>query len=127
MGLRFRKSVNVTKGVKLNLNKKSVGMTLGGKGVHYTVNSSGKKTTSVGISGTGLYYTKTTGSSKTSNNHNYSTTMIHKIIMSYAPTAVSVTPTILFIVPHVIKNFRNTLSCTIMFHQRKTLNQSQLF
>lgn len=63
MGLRFRKSFNVSKGVKLNLNKKSVGMTFGGNGVHYTVNSSGKRTASAGIPGTGLYYTKTSSSS----------------------------------------------------------------
>lgn len=56
MGLRFRKSIQIMPGVKLNLNKKSAGITLGGKGVHYTVNSKGRKTASVGIPGTGLYY-----------------------------------------------------------------------
>lgn len=60
MGFRFRKSFKVAPGVKFNLNKKSVGVTFGGKGAHYTVNSSGKKTTSVGIPGTGVYYTHST-------------------------------------------------------------------
>lgn len=63
MGFRFRKSFKVAPGVKFNLNKKSVGVTFGGKGAHYTVNSSGKKTTSVGIPGTGVYYTHSTGGS----------------------------------------------------------------
>ena len=40
MGLRFRKSVKVAPGVKLNLNKKSTSVTFGGKGAHYTVSSS---------------------------------------------------------------------------------------
>lgn len=61
MGFRFRKSLKIAPGVKLNFNKKSTGITFGGKGFHYTVNSKGKKTTSVGIPGTGLYYTTTSG------------------------------------------------------------------
>ena len=56
MGLRFRKSINVAPGVKLNLNKKSASITVGTKGAHYTVNSNGKKTASAGIPGTGLSY-----------------------------------------------------------------------
>lgn len=48
MGMRFRKSFKIAPGVKFNVNKKSVGMTFGSKGVHYTVNSSGRRTTSVG-------------------------------------------------------------------------------
>lgn len=58
MGWRFRKSFKILPGVKLNINKKSIGVTFGGKGVHYTVNSKGKHTASVGIPGTGLYYTE---------------------------------------------------------------------
>lgn len=61
MGLRFRKSFKIAPGVKLNLNKKSAGLTFGGKGAHFTVNTSGKRTTSVGVPGTGLYYTSTSG------------------------------------------------------------------
>lgn len=57
MGLRFRKSIKIAPGVKVNLNKKSVGVTLGTKGIHYTINSNGKQTKSVGIPGTGLSYT----------------------------------------------------------------------
>ena len=69
MGLRFRKSIKVAPGVKINLNKKSTSVTLGKKGAHYTVNSKGKKTASVGIPGTGISYTKTiNGANNTSNN-----------------------------------------------------------
>lgn len=68
MGLRFRKSVKIAPGVKLNFNKKSVGVTVGRKGAHYTVNSSGKKTASVGIPGTGLSYSTSSGGN-TSSNH----------------------------------------------------------
>ena len=61
MGLRFRKSIKIGSGAKLNINKKSVGMSVGGKGARYTVNSSGRRTKSVGIPGTGLSYVSTSG------------------------------------------------------------------
>lgn len=64
MGLRFRKSVKLGKGVRLNLNKKSVGLTVGGKGFKTTINTKGKRTTSVGIPGTGLSYTHSSGGGK---------------------------------------------------------------
>lgn len=58
MSLRFRKSINLTKGVKLNLNKNSVSLTTGIKSAHFTINSKGNTTTSVGIPGSGLSYVK---------------------------------------------------------------------
>ena len=68
MGLRFRKSFKIAPGVKININKKSTGVTFGGKGAHYTVNSKGKRTTSVGVPGTGIYYTSSSGKSNNKNN-----------------------------------------------------------
>ena len=59
MGFRFRKSFKIAPGAKLNVNKKSVGVSVGGKGARVSVNSSGKVTKSVSIPGTGLSYTDT--------------------------------------------------------------------
>ncbi len=64
MGFRFRKSIKIAPGIKLNFNKKSTGITIGGKGAHYTVNSKGKRTASVGIPGTGLSYSESFGGEK---------------------------------------------------------------
>ncbi len=64
MGLNFRKSIKLLDGVKLNVGKKSVGVSIGTKGAHYSINSSGKQTATVGIPGTGLSYSKTLGKSK---------------------------------------------------------------
>lgn len=61
MGLRFRKSISIFPGVKLNLSKSGVSVSTGIKGVRGTINSKGKVTTSVGIPGTGVYYTKQFG------------------------------------------------------------------
>ncbi len=58
MGMRFRKSVKIGKNAKLNINKKSVGISVGGKHGRVSVNSKGRKTTSVGVPGTGLSYVK---------------------------------------------------------------------
>lgn len=64
MGLRFRKSIKVAPGVKVNLGKKSASVSVGTKGARYTVSSTGKKTTSVGIPGTGASYVTSTGGAK---------------------------------------------------------------
>lgn len=70
--MRFRKSIKVAPGVKINLNKNSVSVTTGTKGLHHTVSSNGSRTTSAGIPGTGVSYVKTTRSS--SSNSKKSTT-----------------------------------------------------
>lgn len=74
MGLRVRRSVNIAPGVKFNVSKKSVGFTVGTKGAHYSVNSSGRKTSSVGIPGTGVSYVSSTTSKKGTSGYNSSST-----------------------------------------------------
>ena len=69
MGLRFRKSVTLCKGVKLNFGKSGMSVSVGGKGYRKTINTKGQVTTSMGIPGTGIYYTDTKkiGGNKQSN------------------------------------------------------------
>lgn len=64
MGLKFRKSVKIAPGVRMNFGKKGVGMSFGGKGARYSISSTGRRTTSVGIPGTGLSYSSTSGGRK---------------------------------------------------------------
>ena len=66
--LRFRKSIKILPGVKLNLNKKSASVTVGSKGMHHTVSTNGNTTTSVGIPGTGLSYVETKSKKKKGKN-----------------------------------------------------------
>ena len=61
MGLRFRRTLKIAPGLRLNFNKNSVGLSIGPRGAKYTINSSGRRTASVGIPGSGLYYTESTG------------------------------------------------------------------
>ena len=56
MGLGFKKSIKIAPGVRVNLGKKSAGLSFGVKGASYSINSSGRKTTTIGIPGTGLSY-----------------------------------------------------------------------
>ena len=56
MSMRFRRSVKILPGVRINFNKNSTGLTLGPRGAHYTINSSGRRTTSYGIPGTGIWW-----------------------------------------------------------------------
>ena len=72
MGFKFRKSIKIAPGVKLNINKKSIGISAGTRGARVSVNSKGKATTTVGIPGSGLSYSKTTniGGEKNSRGNN---------------------------------------------------------
>ena len=68
MGLRFRKSVTLCKGVRLNFGKSGMSVTTGNRGFQNTYNSgTGKRTTSIGIHGTGLSYVLTSGGRNDSN------------------------------------------------------------
>lgn len=78
MGLRFRKSISLCKGVRLNFGKTGASISVGGKGYRKTINTKGQVTTSVGIPGTGIYYTDTkslkndkSSRSSSSRNSNY--------------------------------------------------------
>lgn len=59
MGWRFHRSVKILPGVRLNFNKSSTSISIGGRGFHKTISSTGRVTNTVGIPGTGLYYTQT--------------------------------------------------------------------
>jgi hypothetical protein len=72
VGLRFRKSFKIAPGVRLNVSNKSTGLSFGGNGLRYSINSSGRSTGSVGIPETGLSYV-TTKSSKPSKTKAYQT------------------------------------------------------
>ena len=61
MGMRYRKSIGLGKGVRLNVGKGSLGISAGVKGAHVSVNSKRGVTTSVGAPGTGISYSKTRG------------------------------------------------------------------
>lgn len=66
MSLRFRRSMKLIPGVRLNFGKDSVGMSFGVRGARYTVNSKGRRTVSVGVPGTGLYDVTTLSSGRSS-------------------------------------------------------------
>ena len=59
MGLRFRKSISLLPGVRLNISKSGVGVSAGVPGLRGSINSSGRLTGTVGIPGTGVSYVKT--------------------------------------------------------------------
>ncbi|MGL6184818.1 MAG: DUF4236 domain-containing protein [Clostridium chrysemydis] len=59
MGFRVRKSFKVAPGVKLNVGKKSMGVSIGGRGASYSINTRTGARTTVGLPGTGLSYSTT--------------------------------------------------------------------
>ncbi|MBR1482128.1 MAG: DUF4236 domain-containing protein [Ruminococcus sp.] len=72
MGLRFRKSISLIPGVRLNFSKSGMSVSSGVPGFRKTINTKGQVTTTVGIPGTGLYYvdTKKAGNKQSSRNRN---------------------------------------------------------
>ncbi|CAB1242362.1 conserved hypothetical protein [Clostridiaceae bacterium BL-3] len=66
MGFRMRKSIKIMPGVRLNLGKKSAGISFGTKGLRYSINSSGRRTATVSIPGTGISYSKSSSRKRNS-------------------------------------------------------------
>ena len=73
MGVRFRKSISIAPGIRINLNKKSVGVSVGNKfgGVSYNTRTGARAR--VSAPGTGVSYSTKLGSST---NRNSSTSVV---------------------------------------------------
>jgi Protein of unknown function (DUF4236) len=54
--LRFRRSIRIFPGLRINVGKRGASVSVGGRGAHVTVGRTGTRTT-VGLPGTGLSYT----------------------------------------------------------------------
>lgn len=54
MALRARRSIKLGGGVRMNVGRKSLGLSAGVPGLRYSVNTSGRRTRTVGIPGTGI-------------------------------------------------------------------------
>ena len=71
MGFRYRRSVKILPGVRVNFNKKSTGITIGGKYGKTTINSNGRVTNSINTPIKGLSYSETTNLNKRSETTNF--------------------------------------------------------
>lgn len=83
MGMKFRKSVKLAPGVKLNIGKKSVGVSFGNKYGGISMNSRTGTKARVSAPGTGLSYTTKVGNHKSSSSSNAINTTSHDNV---APT-----------------------------------------
>ena len=80
MGFRFRRSFKVAPGIRLNLSKRGLGMSVGVRGARVSLGADGKVRRTIGLPGTGVSYTDVVGSSPRS--HSYDTADE----VSYLPT-----------------------------------------
>lgn len=78
MGLRFRKSINLGKGMRVNLSKSGIGWSTGVKGLRYTKRADGKTQTTASIPGTGISYVKVHGDNKNSSENSNDNFKEHK-------------------------------------------------
>jgi hypothetical protein len=58
MGFRFRRSIRVVPGLRINLSKSGPSLSVGGRGATVNINERGARTT-VGLPGSGLSYSTT--------------------------------------------------------------------
>lgn len=68
MGMKFRKSINLGGGTRLNVSRSGVGVSTGVKGFRVSTNTSGRSRVTASLPGSGLSYTKEYGSSGSSGN-----------------------------------------------------------
>ena len=61
MGLRFRKSINLGGGFRINLSKSGIGYSYGVKGLRYTKTAKGKERMTSSVPGTGISWSTETG------------------------------------------------------------------
>jgi tetratricopeptide (TPR) repeat protein len=60
MSFRYRKSISLGMGTRLNISKTGIGLSGGIPGARVSAHSSGRRTTSFGLPGTGMYFRKDT-------------------------------------------------------------------
>lgn len=65
MGMRFRKSINLGGGARLNLSKSGIGASVGGKGFRVTKKAGGGTRTTISAPGTGISYVSESGKGAT--------------------------------------------------------------
>ncbi|WHY65638.1 DUF4236 domain-containing protein [Neobacillus sp. SuZ13] len=64
MGFRYKKSLNLGGGVRLNAGKNGIGISAGTKGLRISHGADGKTRVTASIPGTGISYQETVGSKK---------------------------------------------------------------
>lgn len=63
MGFRFRKTIKILPGVKINVSKSGVSTSIGGPGATVNLKRGRKTKTTIGVPGTGLSHTSYSGAS----------------------------------------------------------------
>jgi hypothetical protein len=61
MGFRFRRTMSLLPGIRVNISRSGVSTSIGTRGAWFTIGPKGTRTT-VGIPGTGISYTSTSSS-----------------------------------------------------------------
>lgn len=92
MGFRFRRSVKIAPGVRLNIGKKSVGISVGTRGARVSANSQGRMTASAGIPGAGVSYVETKTLGKDRKRSSNSIDVHEQDVPSADPRSVSAAP-----------------------------------
>lgn len=74
MGVRYRKSINLGRGFRINISKSGIGYSYGVRGYRVTKTAKGSTRTTVSIPGTGISYVTETGKKKKGQSSTYNPT-----------------------------------------------------
>lgn len=132
MGFRFRKSVKLFPGIRINLSKSGASLSVGGKGLTTNFSKRGV-TTTVGIPGSGISFTSTTAPAKT---QTYKSMQISPIQANaqlenssypiiFRPLIQAKIPLIHVVVPTVATEV-NPLACPVCRYERKSHDAAPL-
>lgn len=69
MGFGFRKSIKIAPGVRFNVGSRSMGVSFGGRGMRYSINSRTGSRATVSLPGTGLSYSVGSGNRRSYKSH----------------------------------------------------------
>ena len=89
MSLRFRRSMQLIPGVRLNFSKSALGLSVGVPGARVSVNTKGQVYSSVGLPGTGLYSVEQTSLRRTKSQRRHKETQaaeVASVVQTPAPT-----------------------------------------
>src|SRR5438552_51930 len=105
MGMRFRRSIKLGPGVRLNVGKKSLGLSTGVRGLRYSVSSLGRTTRTVGVPGSGLSWRSTSSGQKRSATGRPAAAATRTTRTVSAPTGPAPLPKPGLLAPQVEKRF----------------------
>jgi len=84
MALRFRKTITLLPGVRLNLSKSGVSASVGGKGLSFNIGKDGRARGTIGLPGSGVSYSESVTPDSRKGRAFYLLVVVVGVVVAYA-------------------------------------------